>query len=389
MVDYEGELGVVVGQRIRSVREEDALASVLGYLAVNDVSARDVQNRTSQWTLGKSFDTFAPTGPFLVTADEIDDPQALDIATRLNGVEVQRSNTKHMIFDVATLVSLLSDIMTLEPGDIIATGTPSGIGAAQQSPAVPDRRRRCRDRHRADRDPSQPSRWPPTDRGGSRWPRSSSRTARRVRPSKQSSCGVPVTTSRSSMDWTTSMIHGWPTPLPSWSPSSRSPRKRSTICPAAGSSAESAPESTRSTSMRPASAVSTSRTSRTTRSMRCRRTRWPCCWRMYADCRSISHSSRTETWDSVGAGPIRRLAGLTLGVLGFGRIGQATTRKAIGLGMKAVVHDNLPVAGVDPRGRRRAGRVGRPVTHVRLRFAACSAERTDQAHREACSRCLR
>jgi 2-keto-4-pentenoate hydratase/2-oxohepta-3-ene-1,7-dioic acid hydratase in catechol pathway len=134
MVDYEGELGVVVGQRIRSVREDDALASVLGYVAFNDVSARDVQNRTSQWTLGKSFDTFAPTGPFLVTADQIDDPQALDIATRLNGVEVQRSNTKHMIFGVATLIALLSDIMTLEPGDIIATGTPSGIGAARNPP---------------------------------------------------------------------------------------------------------------------------------------------------------------------------------------------------------------------------------------------------------------
>jgi acylpyruvate hydrolase len=133
-VDYEGELGVVIGQRIRSVRDDDALASVLGYLAVNDVSARDVQNRTSQWTLGKSFDTFAPTGPFLVTADEIEDPQALDIATRLNGVEVQRSNTKHMIFGVATLVSLLSEAMTLEPGDIIATGTPSGIGAARTPP---------------------------------------------------------------------------------------------------------------------------------------------------------------------------------------------------------------------------------------------------------------
>jgi acylpyruvate hydrolase len=133
-VDYEGELGVVIGQRIRSVKETDALVSVLGYLAVNDVSARDVQNRTSQWTLGKSFDTFAPTGPFLVTADEIEDPQTLDIATRLNGVEVQRSNTKHMIFGVATLVSLLSEVMTLEPGDIIATGTPSGIGAAQNPP---------------------------------------------------------------------------------------------------------------------------------------------------------------------------------------------------------------------------------------------------------------
>jgi acylpyruvate hydrolase len=133
-VDYEGELGVVIGRRVAAVDEAQALDAVFGYVVVNDVSARDVQNRTSQWTLGKSFDTFAPMGPFVVTADEITDPQTLDIRTRLNGREVQHSNTKHMIFGVAQLVSLLSHIMTLEPGDVIATGTPSGIGAAQNPP---------------------------------------------------------------------------------------------------------------------------------------------------------------------------------------------------------------------------------------------------------------
>jgi 2-keto-4-pentenoate hydratase/2-oxohepta-3-ene-1,7-dioic acid hydratase in catechol pathway len=98
------------------------------------VSARDVQHLTSQWTIGKSFDTFAPTGPFLVTADEIPDPQALEIMTRVNGDEMQHSNTKHMLFGVADLISELSHYMTLLPGDIIATGTPAGIGGAQDPP---------------------------------------------------------------------------------------------------------------------------------------------------------------------------------------------------------------------------------------------------------------
>jgi acylpyruvate hydrolase len=133
-VDYEGELGVVIGRRARNVSEDDALSYVGGYLVVNDVSARDVQNWTSQWSLGKSFDTFAPVGPFLVTAAEVPDPQNLDIETRVNGVTVQHSNTSNMVFTVAALVSQLSAVMTLEPGDIIATGTPGGIGGAQNPP---------------------------------------------------------------------------------------------------------------------------------------------------------------------------------------------------------------------------------------------------------------
>src|ERR1700744_2514760 len=133
-VDYEGELGVVIGRRARNVSEDEALSYVGGYLCVNDVSARDVQNWTSQWTLGKNFDTFAPAGPFLVTAAEVPDPQALDIETRVNGVGMQHSNPANMVFTVAALISQLSAVMTLEPGDIIATGTPGGIGGAQKPP---------------------------------------------------------------------------------------------------------------------------------------------------------------------------------------------------------------------------------------------------------------
>ena len=130
-VDFEGELGVVIGRRVQAVSEAQALESVAGYVVVNDVSARDVQNRTSQWTLGKSFDTFAPIGPFLVTADEVADPQALDLSVTVNGEVMQRSSTANMVFSVAALVALLSEIVTLEPGDLIATGTPAGVGVAR------------------------------------------------------------------------------------------------------------------------------------------------------------------------------------------------------------------------------------------------------------------
>src|ERR1700759_2691777 len=133
-VDYEGELGVVIGRQARFVSGDEALSYVGGYLGFHDVSARDVQGWTSQWTLGKSFDTFAPVGPFLVTAADVTDPQALEIETRVNGVTVQHSNTSNMVFSVAALISLLSEVMTLEPGDIIATGTPGGIGGAQNPP---------------------------------------------------------------------------------------------------------------------------------------------------------------------------------------------------------------------------------------------------------------
>lgn len=133
-VDYEGELGVVIGRRARHVPHEEALDYVAGYLAFNDVSARDYQMRTSQWTIGKTFDTFAPMGPALVTSDEIPDPHDLDLRVTVSGEVLQASNTHHLIFSVPRLVAYLSQVMTLEPGDVIATGTPAGVGFARQPP---------------------------------------------------------------------------------------------------------------------------------------------------------------------------------------------------------------------------------------------------------------
>jgi 2-keto-4-pentenoate hydratase/2-oxohepta-3-ene-1,7-dioic acid hydratase in catechol pathway len=105
-----------------------------GYACFNDVSARDFQHRTSQWTMGKTFDTFGPLGPALITADEIPDPQTLDIRTVVGGEVLQSSNTANMIFSVAQLIADLSSVVTLEPGDLIATGTPEGVGAARKPP---------------------------------------------------------------------------------------------------------------------------------------------------------------------------------------------------------------------------------------------------------------
>ncbi|MGZ8618866.1 MAG: fumarylacetoacetate hydrolase family protein, partial [Actinomycetota bacterium] len=116
------------------VAEADALGYVAGYTCMNDVSARDLQNRTSQWMLGKAIDTFLPCGPWLVTADELPDPQALAIGLRLNGRELQSSSTAQMVFGVAELVASISRTMTLEPGDLIATGTPPGVGFARTPP---------------------------------------------------------------------------------------------------------------------------------------------------------------------------------------------------------------------------------------------------------------
>src|SRR4051812_49037625 len=130
-VDYEGELAVVIGRRARDVSEANALEYVAGYVPFNDVSARDYQNRTSQWTMGKTFDTFGPMGPALVTADEIVDPHALDIRLLIGDEVLQSSNTRHLIFRVDELIAYLSAVMTLEPGDIISTGTPAGVGAAR------------------------------------------------------------------------------------------------------------------------------------------------------------------------------------------------------------------------------------------------------------------
>ena len=130
--DYEAELGVVIGQQAKNVSEQEALNYVLGYCNLNDLSARDLQFRTSQWLLGKTLDQFMPIGPYLVTVDEVGDPQALVIRCWVNGALRQNSNTADMIFSVAYLVSYLSQYITLEPGDVIATGTPEGVVLGMQ-----------------------------------------------------------------------------------------------------------------------------------------------------------------------------------------------------------------------------------------------------------------
>ena len=134
MPDYEGELAVVIGRPGRQVTEQDALGYVAGYTAFNDISARDFQGHTSQWTMGKSPDTFGPLGLALVTADEIPDPQKLELRTTVNGEVLQQASTADMVFTVRQLIAYLSQTMTLLPGDVIATGTPSGIGAARTPP---------------------------------------------------------------------------------------------------------------------------------------------------------------------------------------------------------------------------------------------------------------
>jgi acylpyruvate hydrolase len=133
-VDYEAELGFVIGKRGRYISEADALNYVVGYLPINDVSARDYQSRTSQWTMGKTFDTFAPMGPALVTADEVPDPHNLSIKLTIGDDVLQDSSTSKLIFGIPQLVASLSEVMTLEPGDIVSTGTPPGVGAARKPP---------------------------------------------------------------------------------------------------------------------------------------------------------------------------------------------------------------------------------------------------------------
>ena len=131
-LDYEGELGIVIGKRCRHVPRDRARSVIAGYLAVNDVSVRDWQFRTPTWTLGKSFDTHGPIGPWIVTHDEIGDPHALDIKTWLNEELRQSSNTSNLLFDCYYLIEYLSTVFTLEPGDIITTGTSSGVGALME-----------------------------------------------------------------------------------------------------------------------------------------------------------------------------------------------------------------------------------------------------------------
>jgi 2-keto-4-pentenoate hydratase/2-oxohepta-3-ene-1,7-dioic acid hydratase in catechol pathway len=137
--DYEVELAVVMGDTAKNVSAADALNSVFGYATANDLSARDLQTRTSQWLLGKTMDKFMPIGPYLVTADEVPDPQKLAIRTWLNGELRQDSNTDDMIFPVAEIISYISRHFTLEPGDVIITGTPEGVilGMAEKRWMVP------------------------------------------------------------------------------------------------------------------------------------------------------------------------------------------------------------------------------------------------------------
>jgi acylpyruvate hydrolase len=133
-VDYEAEMAVVIGRTVRNVTETEAMDYVAGYTIFNDVSARDYQKRTSQWFLGKSFDTFGPLGPALVTTDEVADPQGLQLSLTLNGNEMQRAHTSQMIFTVAAQISYLSQVLTLEPGDVLSTGTPAKTELARSLP---------------------------------------------------------------------------------------------------------------------------------------------------------------------------------------------------------------------------------------------------------------
>ena len=133
-VDYEAELGVVIGERVRRASVENALEAVAGFLCLNDVSARDLQFSDGQWVRGKSLDTFCPVGPELVPAADVPDPQALAIRAVVNGEVLQDSHTSNMIFTVAEIVAHVSRAITLEPGDLIATGTPAGVGAFREPP---------------------------------------------------------------------------------------------------------------------------------------------------------------------------------------------------------------------------------------------------------------
>lgn len=132
--DYEAELGFVIGRGGRHIAAENWKDHVFGYTIVNDVSARDYQRATTQWLMGKTFDTFAPTGPWITTANDVRDPHDLDIQLEIGGEVLQHSNTRELIFKIPDLIAFLSSVCTLEPGDIISTGTPSGVGFTRTPP---------------------------------------------------------------------------------------------------------------------------------------------------------------------------------------------------------------------------------------------------------------
>lgn len=132
--DWEAELAIIIGTRCKNVAESNALDVIFGYTALNDVTARDLQRATTQWFMGKTLDDTCPVGPWVVTPDEIGDPQKLDVTLRLNGVVKQHANTSSMIFDLKRIISYVSQGLTLEPGDVIATGTPEGVGFARTPP---------------------------------------------------------------------------------------------------------------------------------------------------------------------------------------------------------------------------------------------------------------
>lgn len=134
-LDFEGELAIVIGRAGRDIAPDQALSHVAGFTVMNDVTARDLQHRGTQWVLGKSLEGSTPLGPEIVTLDELPEDLVLDIETKLNGEQMQRSNTGHFIFPIADVISYISKVVTLSPGDIIATGTPAGIGA-KRTPAI-------------------------------------------------------------------------------------------------------------------------------------------------------------------------------------------------------------------------------------------------------------
>ena len=134
--DYEAEFAFVIGKGGRNISADKWQDHVIGYTIINDVSARDIQLATSQWLMGKTFDTFAPMGPYITTADEIADPHNLKISLDLNGVTLQDSNTRELIFKIPELIAYLSSVFTLETGDVVSTGTPAGVGFARKPPVL-------------------------------------------------------------------------------------------------------------------------------------------------------------------------------------------------------------------------------------------------------------